>query len=158
MSDDMKFDHLGLVVKSTAKGRKVLAQMLAIKHWTVEFHDPINGVLVQFGHDQSGMCYELLEPLNEESPVYSALTTGKAIINHVAYRVPNIVAHGERLRGAGCAPTSNPKPAVAYGGRQIQFFFQPAPVHHRIGRSPGPRALIFAPAARRRDMTDSRAM
>lgn len=147
----MKFDHLGLVVKSTAKGRKVLAQMLAIKHWTVEFHDPINGVLVQFGHDQSGMCYELLEPLNEESPVYSALTTGKAIINHVAYRVPNIVAHGERLRGAGCAPTSNPKPAVAYGGRQIQFFVSPlrfiielveAPDHEHLYLPPRPDAAI----------------
>jgi methylmalonyl-CoA/ethylmalonyl-CoA epimerase len=141
MPPDLQFDHLGLVVKSLAKGRKVLAAMLGIAHWTQEFRDPVNGVLLQFCRDPSGLCYELLEPLDETSPVYPALAGGKAILNHVAYRVEDLPSQGERLRLAGCAPTSEPKPAIAYGGRSVQFFVSPlrfvielieAPAHEHI--------------------------
>ncbi len=118
----MQFDHVGVVVKSVAKGRKALSAMLRIQDWTEEFRDPVNGVLLQFGRDPAGVVYELLEPLDEESPVYPALSGGKAILNHVAYLVDDLGAAGEHMRRSGCAPTSEPKPAVAYGGRNIQFF------------------------------------
>lgn len=121
----MQFDHLGLVVKSLAKGRKVLGQTLGIADWTQEFRDPVNGVLLQFGRDPAGMVYELLEPLDETSPVYPALSGGKAILNHVAYRVADLAAEAERLRGAGSAPAGEPKPAIAYGGKRVQFFVTP---------------------------------
>lgn len=118
----MQFDHLGLVVKSVAKGRKVLSGMLRIQEWTEEFRDPVNGVLLQFGRDPAGVAYELLEPLDESSPVYPALANGKAILNHVAYLVDDLGEAGEHMRRSGCAPTSKPKPAIAYGGRDVQFF------------------------------------
>ena len=121
----MQFDHLGLVVKSLAKGRKALSEILSIHDWTAEFRDPVNGVTLQFGRDPAGVVYELLEPIDETSPVYNALSTGKAILNHVAYRVADLAAHAEAMRNAGCMPTSEPKPAVAYGGRKIQFFVTP---------------------------------
>ena len=121
----MRFDHLGLVVKSVAKGRHVLAGMLDIRAWSAEFRDPVNGVVCQFGRDTSGFCYELLEPLDSDSPVFPALKGGRAILNHTAYLVADIVAGGDRLRRHGCARTSDPKPAVAYGGRSIQFFVTP---------------------------------
>jgi len=140
----MQFDHLGLVVKSLAKGRKTLAATLGIQEWTEQFDDAVNGVRLQFGRDPSGICYELLEPLDENSPVYPALTAGKAILNHVAYLVSDLAAAGSRLRAAGSAPTSEPKPAIAYGGKHIQFFVTPlrfvvelieAPAHeHRYVR------------------------
>jgi methylmalonyl-CoA/ethylmalonyl-CoA epimerase len=121
----VQFDHLGVVVKSVVKGRNVLADVLAIDEWTAEFCDPLNGVLVQFGRDPAGVVYELIEPLDETSPVYTALTTAKGILNHVAYRVADLSAGAERMRSTGCAPTAEPKPAVAYGGRNIQFFITP---------------------------------
>jgi methylmalonyl-CoA/ethylmalonyl-CoA epimerase len=58
----------------------------------------------------------LLEPLDEKSPVYNALATGKGILNHVAYRVVDLAATTRRMRAAGCAPTSEPRPAVAMAG------------------------------------------
>jgi len=122
---ELQFDHLGLVVKSVAKGRIAISKMLNISQWTAEFRDPLNGVVLQFGLDPAGVCYELLEPIDEFSPVYPALRNGKAILNHVAYRVTDLARQSEHLRRAGCAPTSDPKPAVAYGGRPIQFFVAP---------------------------------
>jgi len=125
MQPKMHFDHLGVVVKSVEAGRAALANMLGIRKWTTEFDDPINGVRLQFGLDPTGLCYELLEPRDEKSPVYPALAGGKAILNHVAYRVADLGAHSEHLRQCGCAPTSIPKPAIAYGGLNIQFFLTP---------------------------------
>ena len=121
----MQFDHLGLVVKSLAKGRKSLTEVFLIQAWTAEFRDEVNGVLLQFGRDPAGVVFELLEPLDESSPVYNALVTGKGILNHIAYRVADLCLNAERMRAAGCAPTSEPKPAVAYGGHKIQFFITP---------------------------------
>ena len=121
----MRFDHIGLVVKSIGKGRRVLTGLLDIRAWTAEFRDSVNGVVCQFGRDSSGICYELLEPLGEDSPVYPALRSRRAILNHTAYLVDDLASAGRRLQSQGCARTADPKPAIAYGGRPIQFFVTP---------------------------------
>jgi methylmalonyl-CoA/ethylmalonyl-CoA epimerase len=121
----LKFDHIGLVAKTLARGRKTLEATVGIERWTSPIRDEVNGALIQFGLDASGVCYELLEPLGEDSPLKQALATRRAILNHVAYLVPDLPAAAERLREAGCAPAGEPKPAIAYGGRTIQFFVTP---------------------------------
>jgi len=121
----MTFDHVGLVVKTLGKGRRVLAETLGIRDWTAEITDPVNGVILQFGRDPASVCYELLEPLGEDSPVAAALSSGRAILNHMAYLVPDLAAGAAHMMAAGCAPTAEPKPAIAYGGAHIQFFVTP---------------------------------
>ncbi len=120
-----RFDHLGLVIKRLEKGRERMSVLLAISEWTAPIDDPINGVRLQFGRDPAGMVYELLEPLGESSPVFGALQSGKAILNHVAYLTADLEAGGARLAAVGAARVSEPKPAIAYGGRRIQFFVTP---------------------------------
>lgn len=120
-----RFDHLGLVVKRLDKGRERLASLLAITDWTTGIEDPVNGVRLQFGRDPAGVVYELLEPIDEDSPVFGALQSGKAILNHVAYRTPDLAAGAAHLAKAGAARVGDPKPAIAYGGRPIQFFVTP---------------------------------
>ena len=117
-----RFDHLGLVAKSLAKGRRGIGDALGITLWTDEIEDPVNGVRLQFGRDRAGVVYELLEPLDETSPVYPALASGRAILNHVAYLVPSLEGAAETLRSGGAGPVSAPRPAIAYGGARIQFF------------------------------------
>jgi methylmalonyl-CoA/ethylmalonyl-CoA epimerase len=121
----MRFDHIGLVVKRIERGRSTLSGILDIRDWTHELCDPVNGVRIQFGRDPSGICYELLEPLDEQSPVFPALNSGRAILNHVAYRVSALTEAADHLKLKGCARTSDPKPALAYAGRRIQFFVTP---------------------------------
>lgn len=142
----MEFDHLGLVVKSLANGRNTLAEVLSIRDWTDEFRDPVNGVLLQFGRDPAGVVYELLEPLDDKSPVYSALVTAKGILNHVAYRVADLSAHAGHMRRTGCAPTSDPKSAIAYGGRRIQFFITPLRLIIELIEAPN-HAHLYRPLA-----------
>lgn len=119
------FDHLGIVVKRLDKARERIAPLLAITEWTRRVEDPINGVRLQFGRDPAGVVYELLEPIDEASPVFAAMQSGKAILNHVAYRVPDLAAGAAHLQSSGAARAGDPKPAIAYGGRRIQFFVTP---------------------------------
>ena len=82
-------------------------------------------VCVQFGKDSSGIQYELIAPLTDSSPVATSLRQGKNILNHVAYLVPSLDEHATKLREVGCLPVDPPKPAVAFEGARIQFFFSP---------------------------------
>ena len=132
-----RFDHLGVVVKDLAKGRRHLVALLAIAEWTGVFDDPVNGVRLQFGRDPAGVVYELLEPLDEASPVFAALRNGKAILNHVAYRVADLAAGAAHLAGAGAARIGEPRPAIAYGGRPIQFFVTPLRFVIELIEAPG---------------------
>ena len=131
------FDHIGVVVKSLEKGRRSLQQTLGIVEWTAELEDPINGVQVTFGRDPCGVVYELLAPLDAQSPVQAALQSRKNLLNHVAYLVPNLDEAAARMRAAGCMPTADPKPAIAYGNRMIQFFMTPLNIIVELIEAPG---------------------
>jgi methylmalonyl-CoA/ethylmalonyl-CoA epimerase len=125
MDTSLKFDHLGVVVPSLDEGRAHLSAALEIPYWSREFADPLNGVFVQFGRDPLAMCYELVAPLGENSPVALALRKGQVILNHVAYRVEALESQVNRLRNLRFRPLGSPKPAVAYEGRNIQFLMSP---------------------------------
>lgn len=131
------FDHIGVVVKSLEKGRRSLQQTLGIVAWTAELQDPINGVQVTFGRDPCGVVYELLAPLDAQSPVQAALQSRKNLLNHVAYLVPNLGEAAARMRAAGCMPTADPKPAIAYGNQMIQFFMTPLNIIVELIEAPG---------------------
>lgn len=120
-----RFDHLGVVVKTLDKARGQLALLLAVTEWTPPLEDTVNGVRLQFGRDPAGVVYELLEPLDEASPLFPALSNGKAILNHVAYRTADLAEGARHLARAGAARVGEPRPAIAYGGRPIQFFVTP---------------------------------
>lgn len=121
----MEFDHLGVIVKNLSLARRRMATLLPVRDWSTAIEDPVNGVAVQFGRDSSDFCFELVQPLGPNSPVAAALAGRYAILNHIAYRVGDLAAEANRLRAGGCARIGEPRPAVAYGGRLIQFFATP---------------------------------
>jgi methylmalonyl-CoA/ethylmalonyl-CoA epimerase len=118
----VKFDHVGILVETLAVGRQHLGSLFGITSWTQEFVDPINLVQVQFGQDDSGICYEAISPWGAKSPILRALRSGDRILNHVAYLVPDLSAAAARLVATKCIPTGEAKPAVAYNGQKVQFF------------------------------------
>jgi methylmalonyl-CoA/ethylmalonyl-CoA epimerase len=121
----MDFDHIGIVVRTLAAGRAHLGRLLPIAAWTAEFADPVNRVCVQFGRDRSGICYEAVAPLGDSSPALGALKPGGQVLNHLAYRVPELAEAARHLREGGCFPVGPANPAVAYRGCLIQFFVTP---------------------------------
>lgn len=137
LAPHMKFDHIGIVAQNLAVGRASLSATLGIGRWTEEFADSGIGVYVQFGLDQSGICYELVAPLGEHSPVAKTLDSGRNILNHIAYLVPDLAEAAKKLKAARAVPTGPQKPAVAYGGRQVQFFLMPLRFIVELIEAPG---------------------
>jgi methylmalonyl-CoA/ethylmalonyl-CoA epimerase len=121
----LRFDHVGVVVGEIEVGRAFFAEALGIDRWTEVFADPGLGVSVQFGVGASGPCYELIAPLGENSPVAAALRGGQRILNHVAYLTADLEAEGAKFAGQGCCAAGPAHPAVAYGGRRVQFWVSP---------------------------------
>lgn len=121
----LQFDHLGLVVADLRVGREHLTKTLGINRWSEEFDDHGIGVRVQFGVGQSGPAIELIAPLGNKSPVTHALRTGQRILNHIAYLTEDIAGSAAAVCQEGCVATGPAHPAVAYGGRAVQFFVSP---------------------------------
>ena len=144
------FDHIGVVVPSVEWGRPRLAPLWGVDAWTTVFEDPIHKVIVQFGRDHSGIVYELVAPRGEDAPIRQALSKGQNLLNHVAYRTPDLAMAATVLRGQGCIPLGRPAPAVAFGGQPVQFFLTPvriilevvqgAATLHRFEQGPGGEA------------------
>lgn len=121
----LRFDHLGIVVADIDVGRDHFRKTFVVERWTQQFADPVNNVNVQFGVDAAGVCFELVSPLGPDSPVSRALKARGPILNHVAYLTDDLAASAEHLRGQGYMAAGQPKPAIAYNGRFIQFFMSP---------------------------------
>jgi methylmalonyl-CoA/ethylmalonyl-CoA epimerase len=125
LPNSWRFDHIGVAVADMAEARTLLTAMLGITQWSEIFEDHGIGVYVQFGAADSGPSYELIAPINVTSPISGALKTGKGILNHVAYLVPDISSGAAWLRELGCFPVAEAQPAVAYNGNSVQFFQSP---------------------------------
>lgn len=134
--DGATFDHLGLVVKSLASGRRWM-EAIGVRQWTAPIHDPVNGVKILFGRDAAGVVYELLEPIDASSPVHAALVQRKNILNHVGYLVPDLTAAAQQMRLASCGAVGDPSVAIAYGGARIQFFVSPLNFIIELIEAPG---------------------
>ena len=143
---NMKFDHIGVTTGTLEAGRKLLELAIGVRAWTEAFEDISNDVWAQFGRDASGVCYELIAPRSDRSPILRVLGQKINVLNHVAYLVDDISAQGARLVDAGFVEAGPPRPGIAYGNRPIQFMVSPsrliielieAPDHrHNYSRTP----------------------
>ena len=124
-SSAMIFDHIGLFVEDIGIGKHRLSSILPIREWCEVLDDDVLHVRVCFGKDQFGLRYELVAPLGSPNPVSGVLSSRRNILNHVAYRVPDIAASAAALRAQRSVPIGPPKPAVAFGGALVMFFMTP---------------------------------
>ncbi|PJG58430.1 VOC family protein [Aeromonas cavernicola] len=121
----MRFDHIGLVVTDLANGEHYCREVLGLSQFSVAVKDPLQKVWVQFVHDPAGICYELIAPIGEDSPVTQVLKTRRNVINHLAYRVTCLTTTADKLREQRHLPLGPRQPAVAFGGAYVQFFLSP---------------------------------
>jgi methylmalonyl-CoA/ethylmalonyl-CoA epimerase len=145
----MKFDHVGVTTTDLAAGRALLEGSIGIPEWTAEFRDEINDVWVQFGRCGAGMCYELVAPLSPSSPIASVLSRKVNVLNHLAYLVEDLSADAARLLAMEFVQVAVARPAIAYGGRLIQFFVAPSRLMIELIEAPGHQHRYDTPASSR---------
>jgi len=87
------------------------------------FTDPRQGITGQF-MVLGGSRVELLEALPGEKVLEPWLAQGSPLY-HLGFEVPDLEAAMETLVATRAKLVSEPKPAVAFGGRPVAFFFRP---------------------------------
>jgi methylmalonyl-CoA/ethylmalonyl-CoA epimerase len=145
----MKFDHVGVTTTDLASGRELLEGSAGVRAWTREFRDEINEVWVQFGRCDAGMCYELVAPLSPVSPITRVLSRKINVLNHLAYLVDDLRAAASGLLAMEFVEVAEARPAIAYGGRPIQFFVAPSRLMIELIEAPGHQHLYDTPASMR---------
>lgn len=121
----LMFDHIGIVTADIGKACSQFGAMVGAVEISERFDDAALGVSVQFVRDPAGIVYEMISPLGEDSPVAKALATKTNILNQIAYRTVSISEAAAELRKRGNMPLGPAKPALAFDGAPVQFFFCP---------------------------------
>lgn len=122
----MKFDHIGIVVEDIQKYfDEFLMPVLNIKGWSEIYTDYNQQSKVAFVETDNQCRIELIEPLNEMSPVSQVLKKKKGSLHHMCFIAEDFEKDIRRLQDSKCLMISPPKPAVAFDNRRVVFFFTP---------------------------------
>lgn len=118
----MKFHHIGLFVESLEQGVEQMSNTINIASIGERIEDSIIDVSIMFLDDSSGITYELVAPLSNNSPVNGVLKRGSGFLNHVAYTTDQFDDEVSRLRQNQNVPLGPAKAAKAFNGRRVIFF------------------------------------
>ena len=79
--------------------------------------------IVFMKHKDADMCVELIEPLDDHSPVSATLSQKKNVASpyHICYETHSLKKSIYLLKKKGYYVTSNPAPAPAIGNRCVAF-------------------------------------
>jgi methylmalonyl-CoA/ethylmalonyl-CoA epimerase len=112
--DDARLRHVGVAVRSIEA-----AAPGAEKHF-----DALQNVRVAFV-ELNGVLVELVEPVDERSPVVGYLKRDKMSLYHLCFEVSDLESAVKRAKQNGFHELGKPKPAAAFGGRRIAWVFNP---------------------------------
>lgn len=118
----LTFDHIGIACRDIEKTKVFYLSMGYEASETVE--DVLQHVRICFLNKEGEPCLELLEPLDEQSPVLRTLSAVGVSPYHICYRVQDMEAAIAMLRGKRFLLVSGPVPACAMQDRRVAFLFQ----------------------------------
>lgn len=118
----LTFHHIGIACRDIAKTQAFYLGLGYTASPVVE--DPLQHVRISFLEKEGAPCIELLEPLDDQSPVARTLATSGVSPYHMCYEVQDIEAAVNHLRGQRFLLVNGPVPACAMGDRRIAFLFQ----------------------------------
>ncbi len=113
----MKIDHIGIAVKSIEESKLFYEALgLKVSHIEVVEEQGVKTAFLKIGESN----IELLEPLNENSPVFKFLEKRGGGIHHIAIEVKNIEKILEDLKEKGFK-LINEKPVKGAHGKSVAF-------------------------------------
>jgi methylmalonyl-CoA epimerase len=114
----MKIDHIGIAVADIETTIAIYADAFGLPPQRVE---EVAGQGIRAYHLPVGETrIELLESLDEDSPIARFLARHGPGLHHIAFAVDNVDAERSRMVAAGLEPIG--EPSTGAGGRRIQFF------------------------------------
>ena len=121
MLSNFKFHHIGVAVKSI----EATATVYVAGGYTqsVTTFDPIQNVNICWLEKENMPLVELLEPVDETSPVNKTLEKNGVTPYHTCYIVDNLEEATAELRKMRDVQVSKPAEAVAIGNCRVAFYF-----------------------------------
>lgn len=111
----MRLNHIGIIVKNIEEYKK-LFDAIGLNNTTDTATDPIQkvmGLFIDVGFDNS-VHIELLEPVDDTSPVINFLKKKGGGLHHLCFEVEDIQAKTEEFKKKGFKVVSPPVECVAY--------------------------------------------
>lgn len=121
MLPEFNFEHIGIATSSLEKTAEVYIN--AGYSMSVITFDPIQNVRISFLTKSEMPTIELLEPVDETSPVTKTIEKSGVSPYHMCYSVNNIEDCIIRLKVLKYIPLFKPVKAIAMGNRKICFLF-----------------------------------
>jgi methylmalonyl-CoA/ethylmalonyl-CoA epimerase len=122
----MEFDHVGIAVKNIEEYfQSLLHSVLGMNELSEIVIDPIQNCKIAFATSSNGVRLELIEPLNEESPVNQILQKKKGGIYHMCFVTNNFDEDVKHCLANKFIALSKPQPAIAFDNRRVIFFSTP---------------------------------
>ena len=117
----MRLHHVAYTTKNLEKKVAELRDIMGFTPLAEPVFDPTQQVRIQFMDMGGGSLIELLEPRDDQSPVWRHLKTGGGLY-HMCYEVDDVAETVERLRSTGevfvvCEPVAAP----AIADRRVAF-------------------------------------
>ena len=113
----MKIDHIAIAVNDVEASAKVYQKALGIDE--IEFETvESEGVKVAILHMENSRI-ELIQPINENSPIKKFLDKKGSGLHHIALETNNIEGEVERMEGCGVHFLGNIRPGSA--GTKVTF-------------------------------------
>ena len=120
----MEFHHLGIIVDDLKNSTIEFEESIGGSKEGKEILDEGIGVTIQFIKDPSGILYELVQPIDEDSKIFSVLKTNNHL-HHIAYKVDLIEERVKELRNKRFGPLTKLMKAKAFEDKRVVFLLSP---------------------------------
>lgn len=121
MLADFTFHHIGVATPNIEKTSKLYID--AGYSMSEVVYDPIQNVRIAFLEKENMPVIELLEPIDDSSPVSKTIYKSGVTPYHCCYEVNDITDAVNRLKKMKYIPLSLPVEAIALSNKKICFLY-----------------------------------
>ena len=122
MEENMRIDHLGIVVQSIEAGIIKWKNIFDYDQMTEIVINSIQKVRVVFLKKQNSTTIKLIEPLNQDSPIYKFAKSGGGL-HHICFKCDDLNNEVERFKDLGFRILTEPEPGEAFCNQKIAFIY-----------------------------------
>lgn len=118
----MIIDHIGIVVKRLDEGIEQWTTLFGYLPITEKVANTRQKVNVVFLAKKDSCLIKLIEPVDEQSPVYRFAVKGGGL-HHICFRCGDLAIGIEQLRKKGMRLLAEPQPGEAFDNEKIAFLY-----------------------------------
>lgn len=123
MEQNLTFHHFGVACNDIEKTAAAYAELGYLKGETII--DPLQNIKICFLNHSTMPLVELLEPVDDKSPVVQILQKNGTTPYHTCYSVDNLESVIREFKRLRYLIVSKPKTACAIDGRKVAFMYNP---------------------------------